>query len=613
MAGSDAWQVPEVEVEEEEEEEVDIDLRHWRVGRLRNSARKFGCLPNNTKDVRRERIQPQQNHLNSAIMNNDQFRKLVMDTPARRADPSPGGRPSATPSAFGAKKSSFMPMTPRTVKGGIDVDFARQVRERNAALRPTKKFKSSAPKGVKYAAGYTDRTKAREDADDAGDSKAARIEALEEQAKLGQIPWETFEALRDQITGGDVSSTHLVKGLDRQLLERVRRGEDVLGTSGEDQGEPAPDVEEELDKLADKEVETVTREKVEKKGMMAPPPIVGVKRSRDEIMAELKAQRQAAAQAKSTAMLDGRWRKVGEKEKSRVEVDSKGREVLITVDEDGVVKKKVRKVAASTAGEGDAQAVAEMPDASKAVLGADTVIPAQVPHAAPIEDEDDDIFEGVGAEYNPLGNDAGDDDDGDDSSDEGTGEDRPEHPTKPREPPAKVELPKSDEVVSEPGEVHDSQPAPPKRSYFKDTPRADAEAVGDRFAGIENVLKKAANLDASRAEEGEDSNDEDKAAREAKIKKRAAMLAQQDRDLDDMDMGFGSSRYEDEEDGGGEEKKIRLSEWKGAAGGDDDEMGGDGKGGAGKKKRKPKKRKGDVNNAADIMRVIEGRKTGSGK
>ncbi|KAK5119421.1 hypothetical protein LTR85_007521 [Meristemomyces frigidus] len=541
-------------------------------------------------------------------MNNNQFRKLVMDTPARQADASPGGRPSATPSAFGAKKTSFMPMTPRTVKGGIDVGFARQVRERNAALRPTKKFKSYTPKGAKLAAGYTDRAKAREETDDEADSKAARIKALEEQAKLGQIPWETFEALRDQITGGDVSSTHLVKGLDRQLLERVRRGEDVLGTGGDEQTEAPPDVDDELDKLGEKEGETVKREKAEKKGTMAPPPVAGVKRSRDEIMAELRAQRQAAAQAKSSAMLDGRWRKVGEKEKSRVEIDSKGREVLITVDEDGVVKKRVRKAATSTAGEDDAQAAAVMPDASKAVLGADTAIPAQAPQAAAAEeDEDDDIFEGVGTEYNPLGNDL-DDDDEEDSDDE-----RPAKTIKPPEPSAEPSIAaEEDGSGSEPGEVEDPKPATAKRSYFKDAAKDTEEVTGDRFAGIENVLKKAANLDATRTEENDGSDSEDKVAREAKLKKRAAMLAQQDRDLDDMDMGFGSSRYEDEEDAGGEEKKIRLSEWKGTAGGLDDEAE-VGKGGGGKKKRKPKKRKGDVNNAADIMRVIEGRKAGGGK
>jgi hypothetical protein len=69
-------------------------------------------------------------------------------------------------------------------------------------------------------------------------------------------------------------------------------------------------------------------------------------------------------------------------------------------------------------------------------------------------------------------------------------------------------------------------------------------------------------------------------------------------------MGFGSSRFEDEEDF--EEKKVKLSAW----GGKDDDEEGDRRGeGKGKRKRGPKKRKGDGNNAEDVMRVIDGRKS----
>ena len=85
------------------------------------------------------------------------------------------------------------------------------------------------------------------------------------------------------------------------------------------------------------------------------------------------------------------------------------------------------------------------------------------------------------------------------------------------------------------------------------------------------------------------------------------MLQQDDRDAEDMDMGFGSSRFADEEDF--EDKKIKLSKW----GGDDvrDEDGGGIGDGKGKRKRGPKKRKGDGNNAADVMRVLEKRKASS--
>jgi len=559
-------------------------------------------------------------------MDNNQFRKLLSDTPGHQNDGSPSSRPGATP-AFGAKRASFMPMTPRTVKSGVDVDFARQVRERDAALQPTKKFKSSAaPKGTKFAKGYTDRARAREEAGDGEDDRAARIKALEEQMKLGQISMEMFESLRDQITGGEASSTHLVKGLDRKLLERVRRGEDVLGVGGAETTaqEPNPDVDEELDKLGEKEVEAVKREKAEKKGMMAPPPLAGKKRSRNEIMAELKAQREAAAKAKAATQLDARWRKVGEKEKSRIEIDHKGREVLITVDEDGVVKKKVRKLPASVAEDVEEKQAFEMPDAGKAVLGADAVLPDVPVAPALVEDEDDDIFEGVGTEYNPLGDTAGDEDSDEDSDEHAGTVAKPQQLSPTSNMPgvaapatddsedegeiSETEPPRSHEKPEEPRTVAEVTSKPPVRhSYFTDNAKT-TEETQDHFAGIQNVLKKAAQLGQSKETADDDAREgESEAAHQARIKRRAQMLAKQDRDLEDMDMGFGSSRLEDEADADEEGMKIKLSEWKQGRGADGDDDDG-GKVGKEKKKRKPKKRKGDVNNAADVMRVIEGRK-----
>ena len=491
-----------------------------------------------------------------------------------------------------------MPMTPRTVKGGIDVDFARQVRERNAALQPAKKFKSSAPKGVKFAAGYTDRARARAEADDGEDEKAERIKALEEQMKLGQIPVETFEALRDEIVGGDVASTHLVKGLDRKLLERVRRGEDVMSVNSDDlSSQPPPDVDEELEKLEDAEVETIQREKTLKKGTMAPPPVAGVKRSRNEIMTDLKAQRQAAAEAKAATALDSsRWKKVGEKERSRMVIDHKGREVLITVDEDGIVKKKVRKV--SLQNENERDTAIQMPDASKAILGADADIPSQQSPIKEDSGDDDDIFEGVGAEYNPLG-----DDDEDDSSDaESSADENKQNRIKSR-PPAKPKV-EDDDASKSLGDVENKPKAP--HNYFKDTASTNEEPTQDRLAGVQDLLKKAAKMDSTRTGNADDDSDDDNNAKQARLKKRAEILAQQDRDFEDMDMGFGSSRYDDGEDDG-EGGKVKLSEWKDSMTDEKDGREGKDKDG-GKKKRKPKKRKGDANNMADIMRVIEGRR-----
>lgn len=541
----------------------------------------------------------------AGIMKNEEFRKLV--TAARQDDGSPPQQ-SVAARALGGKKSNFAGMTPRSGKAVSNADFARQIRERHASLQPTKKFKSSAPKGSKFAAGYTDRAKARQEAEDEEDDKATRIKALEEQVKLGQLPHETFEALRDEILGGDASSTHLVKGLDRKLLERVRRGEDVLGLGGGKDGDAAPlDVDDELDRLGEQEVEAVAREKTEKKGTKA---VAGVKRTRDEIMAELKAQRKAAAEAKAAAAptFDSRWRRIGDPAKPKIEIDHKGREVLITVDENGVVKKKIRKVAANS--EPDAKAAIDMPDASKPVLGADVLVPEQLNQEP--ESDDDDIFEGAGTEYNPLG-DIGDDD-SDDSDDDNDNKSRKKEEPSRSQPGAGDTNTGSDEKVTQAKSNSTVSQAPSApRSYFKDTANENEDAEQDRFKGIENVLKKAAQIggEGSRDDDGDD--DESKEVREARLAKRAKILAQEDRDLEDMDMGFGSSRGFDEDDGDGENKKARLSKWKGSAtAGDDDGWEEQENDGGSKKKRKGKKRKGDVNNVDDIMRVIEGRKAGGG-
>ncbi|KAI7535934.1 hypothetical protein KC331_g11751 [Hortaea werneckii] len=556
-------------------------------------------------------------------MNNSQFRNLLLQERNQPRDQDNDSeqtpaKSNAAPHAHGNKRS-FMPMTPRNVKGGTDVDFARQVRERNAALggsaQPaSKRFKSRDPRGVKLGAGYTDRAKAREEAqDDEGEegSKAARIKALEEQMKLDQISQRTFEALRDEITGGDVGSTHLVKGLDRRLLERVRRGEDVLGTgNGDGAAAPPPDVDEELDKLGEQEVHAIAKEKNEKRGnMAAPAQLAGKKRSRNEIMAELKAQRQAAAAAKAAPSLDSRWRKVGEKQKDRIEIDAKGREVLITVDDDGIVKKRVRKVPEKSSN------VADMPDASKPVLGADVEISTAAPQAPPPqeeEEEDDDIFEGVGTDYDPLGHVGGDEDDED--SDEEDSKERKERPGV-KGSPGKY----SPATLAQDSQRTDAKP-PAKRNYFGNSvDEQDSHAEADRFAGVENLLKKAAqkgdNVEDDVSEGDEDLDDAARVEKAAKQKKRAAMLeaAQRDRDMEDMDMGFGSSRYEDEAEVDAEGSKIRLSQWKGKVGGADEDEGWEEGGSKEKRKRKPKKRKGDANNAADIMRVIEGRKGANAK
>ncbi|KAK6435218.1 hypothetical protein LTR95_008592 [Oleoguttula sp. CCFEE 5521] len=547
-------------------------------------------------------------------MNNQEFRKLLASKPNQQ-DESSTPRSITTGAALGGKRSSFVPMTPRNLSNGsAGVDFAKQVRERNAALRPTKKFKSSAPRGTKFGAEYTDRAKARAE-DTTTDDKAERLKALEEQMKLDQISPEVYFALRDEITGGNVENTHLIKGLDRKLLERVRAGEDAMGLGGkEDAADDAEqeDVEDEREKAAGKVVEPVKRERAEKKGVVAVTG-AGKKRTRDDLLAELKAQRKAAAEARDAAApkLNDRWAKVDGKKKSRVETDSRGREILVTVGEDGRVKRRVRK-APST----EEQAALHALDASKAVLGADVVVPALAPvkevDGQLLDDEEEDIFEGVGADYNPLP-DADDDEDSD-------GSENLPAPTRDKLPEPVIDDPSFDEeggfvmqatppVVSPTAPPAISPPAP-KRNYFGDATTATEEDAQARMAGIQDVIKKAAKLDPLNSGSNPEA-DAATAEEEAKRKRRAQMLANDDRDLQDMDMGFGSSRLDDEADADGDGTKIKLSEWKDAGG--EGSEGEGGKVGGKKKQRKPKKRKGDANSMGDIMKVLEGRREGAKK
>ncbi|QIW98838.1 hypothetical protein AMS68_004356 [Peltaster fructicola] len=526
-------------------------------------------------------------------MNNEEFRRLLAKEPTYDDEPASDARESKKKSAaLGSHKSGSLGMAPRAVRSGKDTNFSRRAFGKDGEPA-TKKFKSSAPRGSTIAAGYIDRAKARATAEDNAerDDKAERIKALEEQLKLEQISQETFERLREEIAGGNISSTHLIKGLDRKLLDRVRRGEDVLG----DTLQPAApamkvaakvdsmvDVDDELDRLEDATIEAVQKEKTEKKGVTATGGAAGKTRTRDEIMAELKAQRKMQAEAQTAAQPvtdTRRWRKVGDLSSSRIEIDRKGREVLITVDADGVVKKRVRKKPKQqTYQQPTAPVEPELPPApEEEVLDPGTVVIEQPSQTVLVQDDDDDIFEDAGTDYDPLGPD-------EDSEDETT------------------DLNARPKPLLQPHHAADTESKPArKRNYFNDEPNAAAQPTADHMAGIKAVIEKAGKLKSTIEPEPEDTAE---AARRAR---HARMLANEDRDLDDMDLGFGASRFEDGEDGADGEK-VKLSEWKGSKHNADDEP--NDKGSSDRKKRKPKKRKGDANSFADIMTVIE-RRNGS--
>ncbi|KAJ8108648.1 hypothetical protein ONZ43_g6362 [Nemania bipapillata] len=519
-------------------------------------------------------------------MNNDQFRRLIAAN-ATKSSTADGNGASSTPlrgAALGSRQKSSIPMTPRSVAGLHKSDFARQLAEQNQSQQKEKKFRSFAPKGSKLAEGYVDRTQTRQSGEE--DERAARLQALEEAFKKEEIDQQTFDNLRSQIAGGDLSSTHLVKGLDFKLLERVRKGEDVYGDGKpqDDEQETPEDVDDELDRLQEEGVAAVTKEKTKKKGHLSTAPTnPSRKRTRDQILAEMKAARDAreATKAKESA-LGNKFRKIGIKAPgTRIERDSRGREVMIIVDEDGNEKRKVRKTAPDKPSQQASDLM--MPDPKQKPLGME-VPDIYKSKAEEPEDSDVNIFDDVDDDYDPLAG-LGDESDEDKNENEAsTGQTKDSDAEK---------------------NARDMMPPPPRpdgpsklRNYFQDSKTSlvssetlQAPSMSD--PAIQAAFKKAASLHAATK-----SSEEDNEEAKAKAERRRRMLENNDRDAEDMDMGFGTSRFEDDADA--DEQRVKLSQW-----GHDNDDGDHARGGGSKRKRGPKKRKGDSNSATDVLREIE--------
>ncbi|KAI0460214.1 inosine-uridine preferring nucleoside hydrolase-domain-containing protein [Xylaria acuta] len=516
-------------------------------------------------------------------MNNEQFRRLIAAN-AANSPTTDGNGASSTPSrgvALGSRQKSSIPMTPRSVAGLHKSDFARQLAERNKPEQKEKKFRSFAPKGSKLAEGYVDRTQARQSEED--DERAARLKALEEAFKKEEIDQQTFDTVRSQIAGGDLSSTHLVKGLDFKLLERIRKGENVYrdGEALDEEKETPDDVDDELDRLQEEEVAAVTREATTKKGHLSTAPMnPSRKRTRDQILAEMKAARDAA-KAKEVSALGNKFRKIGVKPPgTRIERDSNGREVMIIVDEDGNEKRKVRKTAPGKLSQKRSDLM--MPDPKVKPLGMEVPDIYKSKTEEP-EEGDVNIFDDVDDDYDPLAG-LGDDSD-DDENDVGTSIEQAKT--------TDADKTDKDMMPPPPRPVGPSEP----RNYFKDSKTGlvssetlKAPSMSD--PAIQAAFKKAASLHAIAK-----STEEDDEEARAKAERRRKMLENNDRDAEDMDMGFGTSRFEDDADF--DEQRVKLSEW-----GREDEDGAQGRGGGSKRKRGPKKRKGDSNNAADDVFAI---------
>jgi hypothetical protein len=451
--------------------------------------------------------------------------------------------------------------------------------------------------------GYQDRAQLRNaEGEDEGDLQK-RVKALEEMVKLGQIDQETFDKLCSELgVGGDTASTHMVKGLDWTLLKRVRAGEDIEKAAEKAAPPPAeepPLTEEDADEAFERlmeekgleEIKAVPKEQKEKKkGTMAPPP--PRPKTRDEILKELKASRAAAANApapKPESTLGSKFKKVGDSkpEKKRfVESDENGRrrEVLLITDADGNTKRKVRWLDKPNEPRGIPSL--PMPDKDAKPLGMEVPadIAAREAASAVPEEAEDDIFAGVGADYDLL---AGIEQEDDSSSDEDG-----EHAEKPVKDVAAALTLEEDQK----SEQATAQPAKTRNYFATSTTSTAPEEPEDRSNPLTKdptilaALKRAAALRQTSPSEEDSSLSAEASLRQKKFleeaRRRDAM------DAADMDMGFGGSRIEDGED---DEEGVLL------------DFEGQQRGGS-KRKRGPKKKKGDKDSADDVMRVLEGRK-----
>jgi hypothetical protein len=371
------------------------------------------------------------------------------------------------------------------------------------------------------------------------------------------------------------------------LLEKVRRGEDVTASeeatatekNGSDGGK---DVDEELENVLEKEVQVAKRDEIVKKGEMAPPsslPISGEKMSRNEILKRLKASRAAAAgevaeMKAAEPSLGSKFRRFGsgdqsEKKKFVETVNGRRREILVITNPDGRTKRKSRWL-----DKDDCKLDAQGTSAAGEALGMEVPRDIAAKQKAMLEkqklqeQEDDDIFAGIGADYNPLGPIS-------DESDDDTNSE------------TKVE------AAATQGETRARriQTGGKPRNYFSSTAideenaRSETTPAGDPT--ILAALKRAAAIRKAQEESGagEEAAQTDIRPRGKEFLER--LRKQEREDAADLDLGFGESRFGDEDDEAGpiwnDEEDGKKSE----------------------RKRGPKKRKGNKDEVSDVMVVLK--------
>lgn len=515
-------------------------------------------------------------------MQNAEFRTLLKSPPSTQDG-------ATRPSKLGSRaRPPAMHMAPRNVKAL----YSTQIEQDQNGQPARKKFKSSsAPKGSKFALGYVDRAQERQ-----------RAQNEEEDKGEEQVP--------------------KVKGLDFEALQRARRGENDSENAQTEITEdvPAVDVDEELEQALEQEVVPAKRTKTDQVEEEQPQ-LRNQILSRDEILARLKQNRKNPSLgpvdstvgvetpvAQEPALDASKFRRLQSgpkagKHKFTETIDGRRREVLVITKEDGSSKRKVRWLDPEPVVEEDRKkpAVSEIwgGDLPEEVLARQKA--AEQQEKGEIEDDDADIFGGVG-DYDPLA--------GIDSDDS-----EAESMTKPDKAQVSSDVKKqTNEKQSANGQSKNTfQP----RNYFNTpssaTDNTDSIRDPSRDSQILAALKRAAQLRRHEAADDEPSEPRngDSVDRDGGDKNKAllARLTKQSGNDDvDMDLEFGGSRFDDDEDG---DAKIKLSQWKGTADEYGDEEEEEGQEGGGKKKKRTgggKKRKGDKNSFKDVMDVMERRK-----
>ncbi|KAF3131434.1 hypothetical protein TWF594_009791 [Orbilia oligospora] len=476
-------------------------------------------------------------------MDNSFFRNLVNNTPRvdRSSTSTNATSTSSAAPSLGSRQRSSIPMTPRSVGGATS--FAQQAAAYRLQQNPPKekKFKSSVPLGSKLPQGYVDRTKFRDDDDTTTTDAEQRMAALMQLVEEGSLTRE--EAIeQSRAFGGDAKSTHLVKGLDFKLLERARKGEDVLAEKKDDEElQDEEDIEDELDQALEKKVESVKRQRKEEKDDDDDEP---KKKTRAEILAEWKKSREEAAAKKvAESSLGSKFKKFGEKEKKKPK--AKKEEKPIKASKDSTSGKKRKRDH-------------EEPSKEK-VLGNGTVLgmlPPDLPStkAVPAENQDEDgdvnIFDDAPDDYDPLAGLADSDDDS--GSDEGEVEDKTTKKNKTQEgmppppppPPPPSTRPRNYFATS-------SKDADVSTQSISSTPLSGQDLTNT--IELSAAIKKAAQMrELSKAD-----LDDEEAKKAARHK---AMLQAASRDDEDVDMSFGGSRTfgdDDDDDLGVTKKKKR--------------------------------------------------------